>query len=272
MTLLETIGLEALAVAGMVGCGLFAGLETGVYRLNRVRLQLRKHEGWASAAFLDRMLHKPQVLITALLIGTNMATYLATSSMAHVLEGAGYKEWQIIIFDAMIVTPMLMIFAEVLPKDLFAAHTDRLVYPLAVVIRLTQFLLTITLLLPLVLWLTAVLSRGLGIRQSPMQFHPRSHIQDMMHEGLDKGILSSEQSELAARILDLSQRQLHEIMQPIEAGKAHAPSQPGLTEANSIVDALRFLKKHGSHDATVYRGKKPVGRINRRMLMMRLIG
>ena len=71
----------ALLAAGIVASGLFSGLETGVYSLNRVRLHLRSHEGDRRARAMEKMLAKPAPLLVALLIGTNIATNLATSAM-----------------------------------------------------------------------------------------------------------------------------------------------------------------------------------------------
>ena len=128
--------------AGIAATGLLAGLETGVYSLNRVRLHLKFDEGDRAARALYPMVRKPERLIATLLIGTNVATNLATSSTGILLESTGLSTWQIIVADVLIVTPVLFIFAETLPKDLFAAHADRLVYPFSRPIRWLTTLFT----------------------------------------------------------------------------------------------------------------------------------
>ncbi|MCC6579267.1 MAG: hypothetical protein IT440_02415, partial [Phycisphaeraceae bacterium] len=55
MTTTHLILCLLLAILGVLGCGLCAGLETGVYSLNRVRLHLLAHQGQRSAVTLHHL-------------------------------------------------------------------------------------------------------------------------------------------------------------------------------------------------------------------------
>ena len=57
--------------------GLFCGLETGIYVMNKNRLDLHAESGLHAAKFLKQMLASPDRLLTTLLMGTNIVRYLS---------------------------------------------------------------------------------------------------------------------------------------------------------------------------------------------------
>ncbi len=86
---------------------------------------------YPSALILRRMLDNPTTLLTTLLIGNNIANYLGTASLAVILAGYGIGDWRAMLINTVVVTPTLFVFGETLPKDLFSAHADWLMYRLA---------------------------------------------------------------------------------------------------------------------------------------------
>ena len=48
-----------LMLLGFLGSALFSGMETGAYRLNRVRLYVYSSQGRSSAKSLERVVAKP---------------------------------------------------------------------------------------------------------------------------------------------------------------------------------------------------------------------
>ncbi len=125
MTTIEILGFGVLALVGLLLSALFSGLETGLYTLNPVRLTVRAAHGDPSAVRLRQELARQNRMLSTLLIGTNAASYLCSYALAVLLHGAGLKDWALIGWEAVILTPLLFVFAETLPKDLFRTHTDR---------------------------------------------------------------------------------------------------------------------------------------------------
>src|SRR5690606_32443968 len=107
MTLPDNFEWMVIMCLGLMGSALYSGLETGSYSLNRVRLQVLRHQGWRSARTLDRLLHNPVTLLSTLLIGNNIMNYMGTAGLAVLLEDAGYSEWQTVALNCLIVTPLL---------------------------------------------------------------------------------------------------------------------------------------------------------------------
>ncbi|MEX0653034.1 MAG: CNNM domain-containing protein [Phycisphaeraceae bacterium] len=201
---------------GFVFSAIYSGLETGAYSLNRVRLQIFAHQHQRSASLLRRMVDDPVGLLTTLLIGNNIANYMGTAGLAVILEGTGFNEWQAILLNTLIVTPILFVFGETLPKDLFSVYADRLMYRLAWLLEGSRWLYTYTGLVPLIALVTRAVMAGLGQKGQVRPFHPRRQVQALVREGVGYGLLSDDQSAIAERVLGLASRKVADEMVPWE--------------------------------------------------------
>ena len=203
-----------VVAGGVLGCGLFAGLETGVYSLNRVRLHLLSHQLHSRGAVLAALVAKPAKLLASLLIATNIATNIATSSLAIILHGSGLSEWQVITIDVLVMTPIFFIFAETLPKDLFAAYADRLVYPFARMMKFMTVLFNTIGIIPLLMGVSHLLMWLMKAPHDARIFEPRRQIHLLVKEGVGHGLLSDDQSAIIERILALGGRTVADEMVP----------------------------------------------------------
>ncbi len=207
-------GWSVAAALGIIFSALYSGMETGAYSLNRVRLQVLHHEREKSAKTLHRLVQNPVILLSTLLIGNNVANYIGTAGIAVLLETAGLSEWQMVLLNVIIVTPLLFVFGETLPKDLFAAHADKLMYRLAWILRASEQLYKWTGFVPLVTVFSTAMMRMIGGGEKPIVFHPRRMVGQLVREGVGQGLLSDEQSAIVERVLELSGRQVSHEMIP----------------------------------------------------------
>lgn len=205
---------SALMLVGFAFSAIFSGVETGIYRLNRVRLQILDHQHHRAAIALRRLLADPTVALTTLLIGNNIANYLGTASLAVVLDRLRFSDWQTVLLNVLIVTPLLFVFGETLPKDLFAAHTDRLTYRFWPLLFGARWLFTVTGLIPLIAGLTRLVLRSIGERDRLAPLHPRRQVENLVKEGVGHGLLTREQSAIVERVLELSRRTVEQVMTP----------------------------------------------------------
>jgi len=212
MSLMEIIGWSAMVVFGLCGSALYSGLETGIYSLNRVRLHILVHQNQKRALSLNRLVLKPTVMLSTLLIGNNITNYMGTAGLTVLLEGGGLTELQVILANLLIVTPMLFVFGETLPKDLFARYSDRLVYRFSGVLTVSRWGFTLCGLLPIVALFSEVLAKLLRSRQHIQIFHPKRQVGVLVKEGVGLGLLSDDQSAMVERVLDLHERQVQQEM------------------------------------------------------------
>ena len=204
-----------LILTGLAGSAMFSGLETGVYQLNRVRLHLLAEQGQPSARLLHRLTGRPNRLLGALLIGNNLSNYIASIGITALIQTAGTGPWTEVLISALILTPGLFIFAEILPKDFFANYTDRITYPFARPLWLWQRLLTLTGLLGVLDQVNRLLGRLVGDRRrADRLFPPRHAVAHLIKEGLGRGILSPYQSAMIDRVLYPPEQLVADVMVP----------------------------------------------------------
>ncbi|UCD76537.1 MAG: DUF21 domain-containing protein [Phycisphaerales bacterium] len=202
-----------LTFVGFVFSSLFSGMETGLYTINRVRLAVRAARGEATALRLRHELGNSSRALTVLLIGNNAANYLGSFGLAETLHRAGLNDWTLIVVEALIFTPLLFIFGETLPKDLFRAHTDHWTYRLSRFLTACRWLFLITGVLPAVLGIAALLTRAFG-RRTDGPTTARQRVIRLLHEGVGTGIISESQTTLADRALALRGRTVGDEMIP----------------------------------------------------------
>lgn len=192
-----------LMLMGFLGSALFSGMETGAYRLNRVRLYVLSSQGKSSARSLERVVSRPASLIGTLLIGNNLCNYVGTAGLGVILGSMDLAVWQAVLVNTVLVTLILFVFGETLPKDLFAAHADRLMYPLAKLLVFLRAAFTWSGLLPVVVLLSDLAVRLVG-KGEDGALTPRKRVAQMVNEGAGVGLISSEQTAIAQRALAMS--------------------------------------------------------------------
>lgn len=130
-------GLTLLAILFLLAIsGFFSGSETALTAASQNRLRQWAKDGNRSAQMVLNLLNDQQRLIGAILLGNNLANILASSLATGLLlsllgDGA-------ILYATLVMTAMVVIFSEVMPKIYALAHADkmslRVVWPLRVVV------------------------------------------------------------------------------------------------------------------------------------------
>ncbi|WP_432799772.1 CNNM domain-containing protein [Poriferisphaera sp. WC338] len=199
---------------GFLGSALYSGMETGAYRLNRVRLHINMQKGSKPATTLYKLLRKETNLLSTLLIGNNITNQLGTASLAVLLSIWQFDQWQSIILNTIIVTPILFIFGETLPKDLFAAHAELLMYRLARILLWSKRVFTWIGFVPLIGICTRALMRIIGSKNTGQGYNPRNQVQWLVNESVGYGLISDDQSQMVARVLAMNEITVTQEMIP----------------------------------------------------------
>ena len=102
----------------------FSGSETAMMRVNRYRLKHLANEGNRGARKANRLLKRPDRLLSLILIGNNFVNFTA-ASIATLLViqmfGESHVAWAPII-----CTVVFLIFAEVAPKTIAEAYPEKI--------------------------------------------------------------------------------------------------------------------------------------------------
>ncbi|MBN2218073.1 MAG: DUF21 domain-containing protein [Pirellulales bacterium] len=201
----------ALAAVGLFLSALFSGLETGFYRATRVRLVLDALGGDLVARSLVWLTNLPALFVATILVGNNLANYLVSLAMvlgAHAVWGSDARVAELIA--PLVFAPVLFVYGELLPKNLFLQAPNRLLR-----LGAPLFLVFLVALLPasLLLWgLNRLLSRF--VSEPPEQVRltlARRELQKLLAEGREAGILHPAQQSLARSIFALSGRRADQL-------------------------------------------------------------
>jgi CBS domain containing-hemolysin-like protein len=211
----ETIFYLLLAAIGLAGSWLCSGLETGVYTLDRIRLRVRAGRGDLSGRILAHEISRTESLLATLLIGNAVFGYLGATGIAEILHGLGYSDWQVVLLDVAILAPVLLIFCEAFPKELFRLEADRLTYALAPVLRVLRIALTIVPAVPLVRSFARVAASWLGGQgEEALTLPGGERVAAMLRESASAGVLSATQAKLLDRALLFHRARVADEMVP----------------------------------------------------------
>jgi len=131
----------------------FAGSETAMMSLNRYRLKHLRRKGHPGANRAGKLLEKTDKLIGVILIGNNFVNFLAASiatSVAIILLGEPAP-----LATAVVLTLIVLIFAEVTPKTIAALYPEKVAYPSSYIL-----IVLLKILYPVV-WVVNFVSNGL---------------------------------------------------------------------------------------------------------------
>ncbi len=218
MTPTQLILVLIFMALGIIASALFSGIETGSYCINRVRLRIKSQANQPHAKTLESLLQKKQAFLATLLIGNNIANYIGTAMLSIILE-QHFKLTlvQIILINVALITPLLFVFGETLPKNIFATHADKLLYPLAKMILIAKFIFTYTGLLPIILKTSNITLKLIGSPQTqPLSPHPGRRVSLLLKEGLSLGLLTDTQTDLIQRVITYKNRKVEDEMTPWE--------------------------------------------------------
>lgn len=209
---MDTFGwiiMGLFVLVGVVGSAIYSGSETGLYTLSRVRLDVKAREGNRRARQIEKLIRRPGLMLAVLLLANNICNYLGSYGIAGMLDAAGFTPGESVLINAAILVPLLFIFGEVLPKELFRENTDRWSYSCAPLIEWTRRCLSWTGLAPLV----AAAGSRLGVEKGN-SVSARQRMADLLREGVPVGVLSESQTAMVDRALLLRERNVTMEMVP----------------------------------------------------------
>ena len=211
----ELYAWYALGCVSLMAGAIFSGAEIGVYSLSKVRLRLRTAKKEPSALVLEEWLKKPTYPIEGLLILQNIAGFGFSAAVTGILSVYGFQEGMQAIISIALVTPMILLFADIVPKDLFHTHTDRWTYRLVPLLKVCFRIITVIPLLPVVNLLSHLSMKLVGSRKAESAVvGPRSEIVSLFQESTATGVLSNTQQDLVQRALRLARISVREVMIP----------------------------------------------------------
>ena len=189
--------------------GFFSGSETAMTAASKERLHSLAKEGNWRAKMVGAIRKRKERMIGALLLGNNLvnilASAIATSVFIKLFGEVG------VVYATLVMTMLVLIFAEVLPKTYALQNADKMAMFIAPFIRVVIWLFApIT---EMVTWIVSLVLKICGVHA---QEHDGEHVEilkgaiEMHHAEGDEEI--SEQRAMLRSILDLADVDVEDIM------------------------------------------------------------
>jgi len=177
--------------------------------INRYRLKHLANNGHRGARLAQRLLNRPDRLIGLILLGNNMVNILA-ASIATVIAMRQFGDNGIWI-STLVMTVVVLIFAEVAPKTLAALHPERVAFPASYV--LTALLKVLNPVVWLVNGFANLLLKPFGVKTDVVALErlDRDELRTLFTEG---GHISDDHQRMLINILDLEQASVEDVMVP----------------------------------------------------------
>ena len=216
-----TIGF-AVCAACIFFSGLYSGAETGLYCVSRLRLSVAAHRKNKRAVLLQGLLQNRPDSLATVLIGTNIANYLAPLCMAFLIlksaspnltehQAAASAEF----YTTVILTPIVFIFGEIVPKNLFQRHADRIMPHIASVLVFSRRLFKIVGLIGLQRWIGTRFLEHTASTSPGTFLGSRAQMYQMLHEGAAEGNLTRTQIDMLESAHKLRGMAVTAVMVPL---------------------------------------------------------
>ncbi|WP_312227667.1 HlyC/CorC family transporter [Pseudescherichia sp.] len=207
---ISTTTLIITLIVMVVISAYFSGSETGMMTLNRYRLRHMAKQGNRAAKRVEKLLRKPDRLISLVLIGNNLVNILA-SAIGTIVGMRLYGNAGVAIATG-VLTFVVLVFAEVLPKTIAALYPEKVAFPSSVLLGPLQIVM-----MPLV-WLlntvTRLLMRMVGIKADVVVSGALSkeELRTIVHESRSQ--MSRRNQDMLLSVLDLEKVSVNDIMVP----------------------------------------------------------
>jgi len=210
MTELPLSALFGLLGVLIVLSAFFSSSETGLVALNRYRLRHQAARGIRGARLAQALLGQPDRMFGLILLGNNLVNILA-ASISTLIAIRLFGETGIWI-STLVLTAVILIFAELAPKTMAAMYPERIAYP-------ASFALTplLKILYPIV-WLinlaASIVLKPFGVNKvtSSSDALSSDELRTLVKEGGRH--ISLDHQQMMINILDLEHGRIDDVMVP----------------------------------------------------------
>jgi CBS domain containing-hemolysin-like protein len=224
--------------------GFFSGSEIAMVNSDKLKLRHKAKTGDRGASLVLKLFRTPDVILGTTLVGTNVATVTISTLGALIaidLFGAAGD-----LISVIVLTPVLLILGEVVPKSIFQQKADTIATRLIYGLRLFSFLFY-----PVIFVFSRIarfITRIVGGGTEPQNmFITREELRVLL-----------DVSESAANPSTIDRKRIRRIIRfgDTTVGEAMIPLADviGVDERRPLKDAVRVVMKYGFNRLPVYRG------------------
>ncbi len=224
--------------------GFFSGSEIAMVNSDKLKLRHQAKMGNKGADLVLKLFKKPDVILGTTLVGTNIATVIISTLGALIFIDLFGKSGDLI--SVLVLSPILLIFGEVVPKSVFQQKADTMVSYLIYILLFFSYVFY-----PLIIIFSTVArfaTRIVGGGEAPQNmFITREEIRVLLDLSESASDPSSIDRKRIRRIIRFADTTVGEAMIPLA-------DVVGFNEARNMQEAIRVVITHGYNRMPVYRG------------------
>jgi len=215
--------LELLVILVLVSIeAVFVAAEIALVTIRTSRVEQLIDEGHRGARLVRRLTQDPSRFLAVIQVAITFVGFLSsayaavnlTTRLDTFLQPAigGAAGGVALLLITILLAAFTIVFAELVPKTLALAHTDRYALALAVPVDVTGRLLSPVVVL--LSWLTRVIAAGFGADVQKRAQISTEELKLIVERGGEEGILEAEEEQMISAVIELGERRLHEVMVP----------------------------------------------------------
>ncbi|MFD2629832.1 hemolysin family protein [Oceanobacillus kapialis] len=214
----------------------FSGSETALTAANKMRLQTKANNNDKKSEKLLNLVSKPEQFITSILIGNNIANILLPTLVTMVALEYGFN----VGLASAILTVVIIIFSEVIPKSVAATFPDRISYIVYPIIRAV-----VTIFRPLTLMLNAItgfIIRMLSKGQDTEASISKEEIRAMVDIARTEGIFKQDESHRIKGVLEFNNLNVKDALKTPRVDIVGLPKDAAFEEVRDVAIRNPFTR------------------------------
>ena len=226
----------------LVASAFFSSAETAFISLPRTRVKHLVESGVIGAGRVAKITEQPEKLLATVLLCNNLVNVAAAALGTAIAVSIWTDNENIAILVAtIVVTILLLIFAEVTPKTLAIRYPERMallyVYPLGVITKIAY---------PVAAglsWIASMLAGGKA--KVPQSLVSEEEIRSMISVGREEGTVEEAEADLLHKVFVFGDRTVREVMSP-------RPEVVWIEKGTKLADFLGIYAEHPHTRFPVY--------------------
>jgi putative hemolysin len=208
-----TLNLLVIVILSVLLAGFFAGSETAVVSCSKVKLRYKAKRGVRRARMLERLLDSPELFFSIVLVGTNVAVIVCTATATAIAFDL-FGESGIAV-ATLVMTPLLLVFGEVIPKSVFLYHADRVALNVAPLLN-AFFYLLYPIVAPATLFARFLLKLFGSKDEHFTLLNSREELISLYRRGKKEGIVERRERRIIDRVFNFQGITARDLMIPFE--------------------------------------------------------
>ncbi|MBU3199730.1 hemolysin family protein [Clostridium estertheticum] len=195
----------------LLSSAFFSASETALMTLSKIRLRNMVESKIKGANIVNKLLENPSKLLGGILVGNNIAN-IGASSLATSLAITHFKDSGVAI-ATIIMTILVLIFAEITPKSLAAQNSEKIALKIAKPLSLITFILNP--LITVLIYITNTIIKILGGEVNKSRpFITEEELKTMVSVSHEEGMLEGEEKQMIYNVFDFRDSQAKDVMTP----------------------------------------------------------